>query len=88
MGRASEHPFRGHCFLLASYRLLRFGGGSDGGEAFGPLDTMVLERRGGPWAPPPLALLILLLVSVSGWCKGVGLMLLGWVLGSSEESNQ
>ena len=41
VGEVSEHTFRGHRFLLASYQFLRIGGGSHGGEAFGPLGTMV-----------------------------------------------
>ena len=44
VGQASEQPFRGHRFLFASYQFLRFGGGSHGGEAFGPLGTMVPQN--------------------------------------------
>ena len=51
MGEASEQPFRSPSYcVLPSYKILRFGGGSHGGETLASLGTMVPQNdspRGG-----------------------------------------
>ena len=51
-------PLWGTSFLMVYFWVLRYGGGSLGGEGHRPLGTKVPhndspEGWGGPWAPPP-----------------------------------
>ena len=57
--------------VLAFWGRFPWWGGFRASRYHGP-SKCLLERRGGPWAPPPLLLLILLHVLVFGCYSGIG----------------